>query len=80
MKLENLIKTYIESQSNVESVEFIPNANVVVGGKSVPGSQTLIKINRIGFGGNTNSIVSGMNEMFNLELGKPDSKFRVVVH
>ena len=80
MKLENLIKDYLESQSNVASVEIIPNANVVVGGKSVPGAQTLIKINRIGFGGNTNSMISGMNEMFNLELGKSDSKFRVVVH
>ena len=80
MKLENLIKDYLESQSNVASVEIIPNANVVVGGKSVPGAQTLIKIKRIGFGGNTNSMISGMNEMFNLELGKSDSKFRVVVH
>jgi len=80
MKLENLIKDYLESQSNVASVEIIPNANVLVGGKSVPGSQTLIKITRIGFGGNTNSMISGMNEMFNLELGKSDTKFRVVVH
>jgi hypothetical protein len=80
MKLENLIKTYLESQSEIKSVEFVPNANVVVGGKSVPGNQTLIKIKRNGFTGDTNSIVLGMNEMFNLELGKFYSKFRVVVH
>jgi len=79
MKLENLIKTYLESQSNVESVEFIPNADVIVGGKSVPGTQTLIKITRHTFGGDTNSMVFGMNEMFNLGLGLSDTKFRVVI-
>jgi ABC-type phosphate/phosphonate transport system ATPase subunit len=80
MKLENLIKTYLESQSNIKSVEFVPNAHMIIGGKSVPGDQTLIRIVRKGFAGDTNSTVSGMNEMFNLELGKSDSKFRVVVH
>ena len=79
MKLENLIRTYLESQSNVKSVEFIPNANVVVGGKSVPGTQTLIKITRRTFVGDTNSMVFGMNEMFNLRLGNSDTKFRVVI-
>lgn len=79
MKLENLIKTYIESQTNIKSVEFIPNANVVVGGKSVPGTQTLIKITRNSFLGDTNSMVFGMNEMFNLKLGTSEAKFRVVV-
>ena len=79
MKLENLIKTYLESQSNVKSVDFIPNADVIVGGKSVPGNQTLIKINRNSFMGDTNSMVFGMNEMFNLKLGTSDAKFRVVV-
>ena len=79
MKLENLIKTYLESQSNIKSVEFVPNANVVVGGKSIPGSQTIIKINRKGFTGDTSSTVLGMNEMFNLKLGTSESKFRVVV-
>jgi hypothetical protein len=79
MKLENLIKTYLESQSNVKSVEFIPNADVIVGGKSVPGTQTLIKITRRTFGGDTNSMVFGMNEMFNLRLGASDTKFRVVI-
>ena len=79
MKLENLIKTYLESQPNIKSVDFIPNANVMVGGKSVPGSQTLIKITRNGFMGDTTSMVFGMNEMFNLKLGTSDAKFRVVV-
>ena len=79
MKLENLIKTYLESQSNIKSVEFVPNANVIVGGKSVTGNQTLIKINRNNFKGDTNSIVLAINEMFNLKLGTSDSKFRVVV-
>jgi hypothetical protein len=79
MKLENLIKTYLESQSEIKSVEFVPNANVVVGGKSVPGDQTLIRITRKGFKGDTNSMVLGMNEMFNLKLGTSDAKFRVVV-
>jgi hypothetical protein len=79
MKLENLIRTYLESQSNVKSVEFIPNADVIVGGKSVPGTQTLIKITRHTFGGDTNSMVFGMNEMFNLGLGLSDTKFRVVI-
>ena len=79
MKLENLIKTYLESQSNVKSVEFIPNADVIVGGKSVPGTQTLIKITRRTVGGDTNSMVFGMNEMFNLRLGDSDTKFRVVI-
>jgi hypothetical protein len=79
MKLETLIKTYLESQSNIKSVEFVPNANVFVGGKSVPGNQTLIRINRNGFTGDTSSTVLGMNEMFNLKLGTSDAKFRVVV-
>jgi hypothetical protein len=79
MKMENLIKTYLESQSNIKSVEFIPNANELVYGKIVPGSRTLIKINRKSFNGDTNPIVLAMNEMFNLELGTSDSKFRVVV-
>jgi hypothetical protein len=79
MKMENLIKTYLESQSNIKSVEFIPNANELVYGKIVPGSRTLIKINRKGFNGDTNPIVLVMNEMFNLRLGASDSKFRVVV-
>ena len=69
----------MESQSNIKNVEFVPNANVVIRGKSVAGSQTLIKISRNGFTGDTNSTVLGMNEMFRLELGKSDSKFRVVV-
>jgi hypothetical protein len=79
MKMENLIKTYLESQSNIKSVEFIPNANELVYGKIVPGSRTLIKINRKSFNGDTNPIVLAMNEMFNLRLGASDSKFRVVV-
>lgn len=80
MKMENLIKTYLESQSNIKSVEFVPNANVIVGGKSVPSNQTLIKISRNNFKGDTNSIVLAMNEMFNLRLGISDSEFRVVVY
>jgi hypothetical protein len=79
MKMENLIKIYLESQSNIKSVEFIPNANGLFNGKIVPGSRTLVKINRKGFNGDTNSIVLAMNEIFNLELGTSDSKFRVVV-
>jgi hypothetical protein len=79
MKMENLIKTYLESQSNIKSIEFIPNANELVYGKIVPGTKTLIKINRKSFSGDTNSMVSSMNEMFNLRLGASDSKFRVVV-
>ena len=79
MKLENLIKTYLESQSNIKNVEFVPNANIIVGGKSVPGNQTLIRINRNGFTGNTHLTVLGMNEMFNLKLGTSEAKFRVVV-
>jgi hypothetical protein len=79
MKLENLIKTYLETQSEIDGVEFVPNANVMVGGKSVPGNQTLVKIKRKGFKGDTNSIVFAMNEMFNLKLGTSDAKFRVVV-
>jgi hypothetical protein len=79
MKIENLIKIYLESQSNIKSVEFVPNANELVYGKIVPGSKTLIKISRKGFSGDTNSTVSSMNEMFNLRLGASDSKFRVVV-
>jgi hypothetical protein len=79
MKLENLIKTYLESQSEIKSIEFVPNAHVVVGGKSVPGTQTLIKISRNTFTGDIHSMVLGMNEMFNLKLGTSDAKFRVVV-
>jgi hypothetical protein len=79
MKMENLIKTYLESQSNIKSIEFIPNANELVYGKIVPGTKTLIKINIKSFSGDTNSMVSSMNEMFNLRLGASDSKFRVVV-
>jgi hypothetical protein len=79
MKMENLIKTYLESQSNIKSIEFIPNANELVYGKIVPGTKTLIKINRKSFSGDANSMVSSMNEMFNLRLGTSDSKFRVVV-
>lgn len=79
MKMENLIKTYLESQSNIKSVEFIPNAIGLLNGKIVSGSRTLIKINRKGFNGDTNPIVLAMNEMFNLRLGASDSKFRVVV-
>jgi hypothetical protein len=79
MKLENLIKTYLESQPNIRSVDFVPNADVIVGGKPVRGSQTLIKINRNSFMGDTTSTVFGMNEMFNLKLGTSDAKFRVVV-
>jgi hypothetical protein len=79
MKMENLIKTYLESQSNIKSIEFIPNANELVYGKIVPGTKTLIKINRKSFSGDANSMVSSMNEMFNLRLGASDSKFRVVV-
>jgi hypothetical protein len=79
MKMENLIKTYLETQSNIKSIEFIPNANELVYGKIVPGTKTLIKINRKSFSGDANSMVSSMNEMFNLRLGASDSKFRVVV-
>ena len=79
MKMENLIKTYLESQSNIKSIEFIPNANELVYGKIVPDTKTLIKINIKSFSGDTNSMVSSMNEMFNLRLGASDSKFRVVV-
>lgn len=79
MKLENLIRTYLESQSEIKSVDFVPNADVIVGGKSVPGTQTLIRITRKSFKGETNSMVLGMNEMFNLKLGTSEAKFRVVV-
>ena len=80
MKMENLIKIYLESQSNIKSVEFDHNPKKIVGGMVVPDKgKTLIRITRHGFLGDTNPTIQTMNDLFDLRLGKSDTKFRVVV-
>lgn len=80
MKIENLIRIYLESQPQIKSVEFDRNPKKIVGGMVVPDKgKTLIRITRHGFLGDTNPTIQTMNDMFDLRLGKSDTKFRVVV-
>ena len=80
MKIENLIRIYLESQPQIKSVEFDRNPKKVVGGMVVPDKgKTLIRITRHGFLVNTIPTIETMNDMFDLRLGKSDTKFRVVV-
>lgn len=80
MKIENLIRIYLESQPQIKSVEFDRNPKKIVGGMVVPDKgKTLIRIIRHGFLVDTNSTIQTMNNMFDLRLGKSDTKFRVVV-
>lgn len=80
MNLENLIRTYLESQPQIKNVEFDHNPKKIVGGMILPDKgKILIRITRHGFIGDTNSTIQTMNDMFDLRLGKSDTKFRVVV-
>lgn len=80
MKIENLIRIYLESQPQINIVEFDYNSKKIVGGTILSDKgKTLIRITRHGFTGDTNLTIQTMNDLFDLRLGKSDTKFRVVV-